>query len=160
MRTHGNSAIVKLTDVGMGVSQVLPTLVQAFYSPPGSVVWMEQPEIHLHPLAQANLADAFISAVQSYENGLPRGTQLIVETHSEHFLTRLQRRVAERIIDADDVAVYFVRHGAERAEMDPLRLNVLGEIENWPENFFGDEMGDIAARTLAAIEHQAEKGRA
>jgi len=160
VRTHKDSAVVRLTDVGMGVSQVLPTLVQAFYSPPGSVVWMEQPEIHLHPMAQANLADAFISAVQSYENGVPRGTQLIVETHSEHFLTRLQRRVAERTLKADDVAVYFVRHGDEQAEMDPLRLNMFGEIENWPENFFGDEMGDIAARTLAAIEHQAGEGSA
>ncbi|MCX8086371.1 MAG: DUF3696 domain-containing protein [Rhodocyclaceae bacterium] len=160
VRTHKNSAVVKLTDVGMGVSQVLPTLVQAFYSPPGSVVWMEQPEIHLHPMAQANLADAFISAVQSYENGIPRGTQLIVETHSEHFLTRLQRRVAEGVIGADDVAVYFVRHGDEQAEMEPLRLNMFGEIENWPENFFGDEMGDITARTLAAIERQTKESGA
>ena len=160
VRTHKSSAVVKLADVGMGVSQVLPTLVQAFYSPPGSVVWMEQPEIHLHPMAQANLADAFISAVQSYENGVPRGTQLIVETHSEHFLTRLQRRVAEGVIEAEDVAVYFVRHGAEQAEMEPLRLNMFGEIENWPENFFGDEMGDIAARTLAAIKRRAAEDRA
>ena len=96
---------------------------------------MEQLEIQLHPMAQANLADAFISAVQSYENGVPRETQLIVETHSEHFLTRLQRRVAERVIEADDVAVYFVRHGAEQAKMEPLRLNMFGEIENWPESF-------------------------
>lgn len=157
LRTHANSAEVKLTDVGVGVSQVLPALVQAFYSPPGSVVWMEQPEIHLHPLAQANLADAFISAVQSYENGEPRHTQLIVETHSEHFLTRLQRRVAEGHITADEVAVYFVKHGADCAELEELRLNMFGEIENWPENFFGDEMGDIAARTLAALQHQAAR---
>ena len=113
VRTHAKSPVVKLTDVGVGVSQVLPALVQAFYSPPNLVVWMEQPEIHLHPSAQANLADAFISAVQSNENGSPRGTQLIIETHSEHFLTRLQRRVAERRIEATDVAVYFVkREGA------------------------------------------------
>jgi predicted ATPase len=72
VRTHAGSPVVKLTDVGVGVSQVLPALVQAFHAPPHSVVWMEQPEIHLHPLAQANLADAFISAVQSYENGAAR----------------------------------------------------------------------------------------
>ena len=150
VRTHPGTAEVKLTDVGFGVSQVLPALVQAFYAPPGSIVWMEQPEIHLHPLAQANLADAFISAVQAGEGGQPRRTQLIVESHSEHFLARLQRRVAEQVIRAEDVAIYYVkRHGAA-AELEPLQVDMFGEITNWPEDFFGDEMGDIAARTRAA----------
>jgi predicted ATPase len=152
--THPASHEVKLTDVGFGVSQVLPALVQAFYAPVGSVVWMEQPEIHLHPMAQSNLADVFISAIQAYEGGAPRDTQLIVETHSEHLLTRLQRRVAEGVIRADDVAIYFVNRTGEAAEMEALRLDKFGEIENWPENFFGDEMSDIAARTLAALRGQ------
>ncbi|MEF8752438.1 MAG: DUF3696 domain-containing protein [Accumulibacter sp.] len=160
VRTHAESPVVKLTDVGVGVSQVLPALVQAFHSPSNSVVWMEQPEIHLHPSAQANLADAFISAVQSNESGSARGTQLIIETHSEHFLTRLQRRVAERRIAPTDVAVYFVRREGANAELEALRLNLFGEIENWPVNFFGDEMGDIAARTLEAISRQAAGERA
>lgn len=155
VKTHPKSPEVRLTDVGFGVSQVLPALVQAFYAPPGSTVWMEQPEIHLHPMAQSNLADVFISAVKSYENGTPRNMQLIVETHSEHFLTRLQRRVAEQAIDADEVAIYFVNRKGPAADMEALRLNMFGEIENWPDNFFGDEMGDIAARTMAALKRQA-----
>jgi predicted ATPase len=154
VKTHPGAPEVKLTDVGFGVSQVLPALVQAFYAPSGSTVWMEQPEIHLHPMAQSNLADVFISAVQSYEGGAPRNTQLIVETHSEHFLSRLQRRVAERTLPADDVAIYFVNREGEAADMETLRLNMFGEIENWPVDFFGDEMGDIAARTLAAAQHR------
>lgn len=156
VRTRRGSPEVKLTDVGFGVSQVLPALVQAFYCPPGSTVWMEQPEIHLHPMAQANLADAMISAVQAYENGAPRGTQLIIETHSEHFLTRLQRRVAERRIHAGDIAVYFVSNGRQGAELEELKLDEQGEISNWPENFFGDEMEDIVQRTLAAMQYSAE----
>lgn len=155
VRTHSNAHQVKLTDVGFGVSQVLPALVQAFYAPPGSTVWMEQPEIHLHPMAQSNLADVFISAVKSYENNAARNTQLIIETHSEHFLTRLQRRVAENEISADDVAIYFVRRGSGAAEMATLELDMFGEILNWPPNFFGDEMGDIARRSLAAIKRQS-----
>src|SRR5690606_40847094 len=103
-------------------------------------------------------ADAFISAVQAYEDGVPRQMQLIVETHSEHFLTRLQRRVAEGKIQADDVAVYFVKPGRQGAELEALRMNMFGEIENWPDNFFGDEMGDIAARTLAALDRQSRGG--
>ena len=133
------------------LSQVLPALIQAFYAPMNSTVWMEQPEIHLHPQVQAELADVFISAIKANENSRPRNVQLIVESHSEHFLNRLQRRVAEGEITPDDVAVYFCRRSDTGAEMEPLRLNMFGEIENWPENFFGDEMADIAGRTLAAI---------
>jgi predicted ATPase len=152
VRTHSKASQVKLTDVGFGVSQVLPALVQAFYAAPGSTIWMEQPEIHLHPMAQSNLADAFISAIQAYENGTPRQTQLIIETHSEHFLTRLQRRVAEGVVQPSEIAIYFVRNSHGDAELETLKVDPTGEILNWPENFFGDEMADIAARALAALD--------
>lgn len=156
VKTHSNAPEVKITDVGFGVSQVLPALVQAFYCPPHSTVWMEQPEIHLHPQVQAELADVFISATQARENGKARHVQLIVESHSEHFLNRLQRRVAEGVVKPDDVAVYFCRRAGSATELEPLRLNIFGEIENWPENFFGDEMADIAGRTLAAMQRKRE----
>ncbi|HGY1008879.1 TPA: DUF3696 domain-containing protein [Aeromonas salmonicida] len=151
VKTHVSASEVKITDVGFGVSQVLPALVQAFYCPPNSTIWMEQPEIHLHPQVQAELADVFISATQARENGKERHVQLIVESHSEHFLNRLQLRVAEGVVAPEDVAVYFCRRAGATTELEPLRLNMFGEIENWPENFFGDEMADIAGRTLAAI---------
>lgn len=151
VRTHAQAPLVKITDVGFGVSQVLPALVQAFYCPTHSTVWMEQPEIHLHPQVQAELADVFISATQARENGKERHVQLIVESHSEHFLNRLQRRVAEGAVKPEDVAVYFCHRAGSATELEPLRLNMFGEIENWPENFFGDEMADIAGRTLAAM---------
>ncbi|MEY2891320.1 MAG: hypothetical protein RJA98_1228 [Pseudomonadota bacterium] len=156
LKTHAKAPEVKITDVGFGISQVLPALVQAFYCPPHSTVWMEQPEIHLHPQVQAELADVFISATQAREGGRPRGVQLIVESHSEHFLNRLQRRVAEGVIQPDDVAVYFCRRAGSATELEPLKLNIFGEIENWPENFFGDEMADIAGRTLAAMQRKRE----
>lgn len=150
VKTHAKSCEVKITDVGFGVSQILPALVQAFYCPPNSTVWMEQPEIHLHPQVQAELADVFISATQAKEDGKSRNAQLIIESHSEHFLNRLQRRVAEGVVSPRDVAVYFCRRAGNAAELDPLRINEYGEIENWPDNFFGDEMADISARALAA----------
>ncbi|WP_217652040.1 AAA family ATPase [Aeromonas salmonicida] len=156
VKTHATASEVKITDVGFGVSQVLPALVQAFYCPPNSTIWMEQPEIHLHPQVQAELADVFISATQARENGKERHVQLIVESHSEHFLNRLQRRIAEGAVAPEDVAVYFCRRAGSATELEPLRLNMFGEIENWPENFFGDEMADIAGRTLAAIQRKKE----
>ena len=156
VKTHASASEVKITDVGFGVSQVLPALVQAFYCPPNSTIWMEQPEIHLHPQVQAELADVFISATQARENGNGRHVQLIVESHSEHFLNRLQRRIAEGSVAPEDVAVYFCRRAGSATELEPLRLNMFGEIENWPENFFGDEMADIAGRTLAAMQRKKE----
>ena len=158
VKTHASSPKVKITDVGFGVSQILPALVQAFYCPPHSTVWMEQPEIHLHPQVQAELADVFISATQARENGIARNVQLIVESHSEHFLNRLQRRVAEGEVKPEDVAVYFCRRAGAATELEPLRLNMFGEIENWPDHFFGDEMADIAGRTIAAMQCKRNLG--
>ncbi|NLR74274.1 DUF3696 domain-containing protein [Leeia aquatica] len=156
VKTHATASEVKITDVGFGVSQVLPALVQAFYCPPNTTIWMEQPEIHLHPQVQAELADVFISATQVSENAKARNVQLIVESHSEHFLNRLQRRIAEGAIAPENVAVYFCRRAGAAAELEPLRLNMFGEIENWPENFFGDEMADISGRALAAMQRKKE----
>ena len=151
LKTHADAPEVKLTDVGFGVSQVMPALVEAFYAPKNSTVWMEQPEIHLHPQVQAHLADAFICAVQAWEGGQPRNVQLIVESHSEHFLNRLQRRVAEGVIAPKDIAIYFAKRSGKSAELEPLELDLYGNILNWPDNFFGDEMEDAVARTTAAM---------
>lgn len=154
VKTTQKGTEVKITDVGVGVSQVLPALVQAFYCPPNSTVWMEQPEIHLHPQVQAELADVFITAVQVRENGAPRNVQLVIESHSEHFLNRLQRRIADETIEAEDVAIYFASRKVDETVLEPLRLNQYGDIENWPENFFGDDMADLTARTVAAAERR------
>ncbi|RBP41343.1 AAA ATPase-like protein [Roseimicrobium gellanilyticum] len=152
IKTGPQSPEVKITDVGFGVSQVLPALVLPFYCPANSVVWLEQPEIHLHPQVQAELADVFICAVKARENNRDRNVQLIVESHSEHFLNRLQRRIAEGTLESQDVAIYFCNRTESATEMEPLRLNQFGDIENWPQNFFGDQMADLTARTVAAVE--------
>jgi predicted ATPase len=157
VKTHAKAPEVKITDVGFGVSQVLPVLVQAFYCPPNSTVWMEQPEIHLHPQVQAELADVFVSATRSSENGKARNVQLIVESHSEHFLNRLQRRIAEGEITPKDVAIYFCKRVGSATVLEPLEVNMYGDIENWPENFFGNEMADLTARTVAAMNRQQQE---
>jgi predicted ATPase len=156
VKTRGGLTEVALPDVGFGVSQVLPALVQAFYCQPGSIVWMEQPEIHLHPQVQAELADVFISAVRAYERGQPREVQLIIETHSEHFLNRLQRRIAEGHIFHNEVSIYFAKAESTGAALEKLEVNEYGDITNWPDNFFGDDMGDIVARTEAAAARRTQ----
>jgi predicted ATPase len=149
VKTHAGMPDVKLTDVGFGVSQVLPVVVECFYVPPRSVVILEQPEIHLHPRVQAELADLFIDAIRARENGEPRGCQFIIESHSEHFLRRLQRRIAEGAVSADDTALYFVHTQHGRARLEKLDIDTFGNIRNWPPEFFGDEIADLVARTRA-----------
>lgn len=145
---------VNLTDVGFGVSQVLPVVVECFYVPAHSTVILEQPEIHLHPSVQAALADLFIEAIHAREDGKDRNLQLIIESHSEHFLRRLQRRIAEERLGHDQVALYACSPGEQGARLEPLEVDAYGNIRNWPEGFFGDEMGDLVAMTEAAMSRQ------
>jgi len=157
VRAKGSIDMVDLPDVGFGISQVLPVLVQLFYAPSNSIIIMEQPEIHLHPKAQALLADVMIDAIKARENGKDRKIQLIVETHSEHFLRRLQRRIAEDVISSDQVAPYFANTAVNPTSLDVLQIDMFGNITNWPKDFFGDEMGDIAAQSIAAVKKRAKE---
>jgi len=158
VRTNPGMPEVKLTDVGFGVSQVLPVIVECFYVPPRSIVIFEQPEIHLHPRVQADLADLFIDAIRAREGSAERDCQFVVETHSEHFLRRLQRRIAEEALGAADTALYFVHIDRESARLEELTVDEYGNILNWPDGFFGDEMGDLVARTEAQA-RRAEQAR-
>ena len=154
IRTKGSIDWVDLPDVGFGISQVLPVLVQCFYAPPGSIILMEQPEIHLHPNAQSALADVMIDVINSKENGKDRNIQLVIETHSEHFLRRLQRRIAEDMVPESKVSAYFANISKTPATLDPLEINLFGNISNWPENFFGSEMEDITSHAKAVMKKQ------
>ena len=151
VKTTRSSTPTALTDVGFGVSQVLPALVLLYYVPEGSTVLMEQPEIHLHPAVQAGLADVMLNVAEA------RDLQIVVESHSEHLMRRLQRRVAEEEASSEDVKLYFVSTDRGRARANDLALNEWGEIENWPDNFFGDELGEIAAIAEASFRRRVEE---
>ena len=151
VKTSSSSVSTALTDVGFGVSQVLPALVLLYYVPEGSTVLMEKPEIHLHPAVQSGLADLMLNVASS------RNVQILVESHSEHFMRRLQRRVAEEQALSEDVKLYFVSTDRGVAQASDLALKEWGEIENWPENFFGDEMGEIASITKASLRRRLEQ---
>lgn len=151
VRTSTSSVPTSLIDVGFGVSQVLPALVLLYYVPEGSTVLLEQPEIHLHPAVQSGLADVMLNVAKA------RHVQIIVESHSEHLMRRLQRRVAEGKAAAEEVKLYFIDSKRGVASAADLVLNEWGEIENWPDHFFGDEMGEIAATTRASLQRQLEQ---
>ena len=145
VRKYKNGPEVRLTDVGFGVSQVLPVLVLCYYVPEGSILILEQPEAHLHPKVQSELADLLIEVVKN------RQLQIILESHSEHLILRLMRRIAEEQISADDTAFYFCEMNEGVSEIERLNVDDYGNITNWPQNFFGDQMGDLAAKTKAEM---------
>ena len=148
VRKTPKSTRVLITDVGFGVSQLLPVLVLCYYVPQGATIFLEQPELHLHPSVQAGLADVFIDVAKN------RNVQIILESHSEHLLRRLQRRIAEEKISPDDAALYFCDMKDGTSKLRTLELDLFGNITNWPKNFFGDEFGEIAAMTRAAMERK------
>lgn len=144
-RSPGSSEVL-ITDVGFGVSQVLPVLVLCYYAPEGSTILFEQPEIHLHPSVQRGLADVFIDAIKV------RNVQIIVESHSEDFLRRLQRRVAEaEEIEEKNAAIYFCDIENGEGKLTPLELDTFGNFLHYPKDFFGDPMGDIVAMQSAVM---------
>jgi len=143
--TRPGASEVLLTDVGFGVSQVLPVITLLQYVPEGSTVILEQPEIHLHPLAQAGLADVIINAATH------RHVQVIVESHSEHLLLRLQRRIAEGVIPSSDVKLYFCDAPSGVSKLTPLKVDLFGRVENWPEKFMGDAFGEASQAELARL---------
>ncbi len=125
------STVVTHRDVGIGISQVLPVLVMAFGSQ-GKLLAMEQPEIHLHPALQAELADVFIEAALG-----PRQNSFILETHSEHMILRLMRRIREGKVKSDDICVVFVEPLARGSRFLELRIDEEGDfIDEWPGGFF------------------------
>ena len=129
---------VDLTSVGVGVSQVLPVLAVCLLAEPGDIVMLEQPELHLHPALQMLLADFLLACVES-------GRQIIVETHSEHLVNRLRRRVAEDDINDTGklVRVVFAERDAEgHTTFRPSDINPLGGLsQDWPDGFL-----DLGAR--------------
>ena len=145
---HRDGVACNLRDVGIGVSQVLPVLVVAYFAPPGSTIVLEEPEIHLHPLAQSVLAELFVTISQQ------RKVQFIVETHSEHLFRRMQTLMARQEVKPDDAAMYFVDRDGKAAKLRALELDAYGRVKNWPEGFFGDALGETREQARLMFERQ------
>jgi predicted ATPase len=143
---------INLRDVGIGVSQVLPVIVLSFFVPKGSIILLEEPEIHLHPLAQAELAEMIASVA------LERELQFLVETHSEHLFRRLQTIISRETIKPDDCALYFVEHNRKESNLLDLDADAYGRIQNWPKYFFGNAIEETRLQMEYAIKRRAKNG--
>ncbi|WJY32806.1 DUF3696 domain-containing protein [Streptomyces sp. P9-2B-1] len=135
---------VNLAHCGIGLSQLLPMLVQGAITPTGGTLISQQPEIHLNPAQQCKVADFLIETAT-------QGKRVIVETHSEHVLLRIRRRIAEGKIDSGDVAVYFFNKEDGRTVAEPIPMGALAEVapSTWPAGFFEEQLEDSFALALA-----------
>ncbi len=143
----GSGKDVDLTSVGVGVSQVLPVLLLCLLAREGSVVLLEQPELHLHPEMQLRLADFLLACARS-------GRQIIVETHSEHLVNRLRLHVAQDETNAtrDVVQLLFAEQENGVTSYSASQINPLGGLsEDWPRGFLdvgADEAGQLMRQTV------------
>ena len=143
-----------LSDVGFGVSQILPVITMLMFVPEGSIVLLEQPELHLHPNAQAALADLLLDVAEK------RNLQLIVESHSEHIVRRLQRRIAEAssaFAKPENIKMYYCQPAEGGSTIDQVDVDRFGQISNWPEKFMGDISGDLHTMLKAALERRSQE---
>ena len=129
---------VSLQDVGFGISQVLPIIVQSMLSR-NSTLLIEQPEIHIHPRLQAELGSLLAECIKP-----PFENQFIIETHSEHLMLRLQKLIRKGELKPEDISVIYVDRGTEGSKCLHLRLDEEGDfIDEWPDGFFEEDFNEI-----------------
>ncbi|MGB5218870.1 MAG: DUF3696 domain-containing protein [Smithella sp.] len=143
-------------DVGFGIGQLLPILVQGVLSE-NKILFIEQPEIHVHPRLQAELGSFFSEMAGRHENPdvfEEWGNQFIIETHSEHLILRLLRLIrdttngelkeGEKPLRPEDVAVIYAKPTEHGTELIELRISEDGDfIDKWPEGFFTERAKEL-----------------
>jgi hypothetical protein len=154
LRDFQKGILVAPGDVGVGISQMVPVVVAALRKRQG-VLAIEQPELHIHPAIQVAMGDLFIRAIQADPDGLPVADKtLLIETHSEHILLRLLRRIRERTekelppgvagLAAENLSIIYVEGNGQGVRFRPLRVDAEGEFrDQWPNGFFEERAGEL-----------------
>ncbi|MBD5279007.1 MAG: AAA family ATPase [Bacteroides sp.] len=131
---------VDLMHMGFGLSQILPIITQGCILRPTSLLIVEDPDVHMHPSIQASMADFFIFLC------LERKVSILIETHSDHFVTRLRRRIAEKIITPDKVHLIFVEKEYGESDYQTISLSPQGRLEgSMPAGFMDSMDNDFRA---------------
>lgn len=154
-----NEVDVDACDVGVGISQVLPVITEVLNSRGGRLLTIEQPELHIHPKLQVELADLFISQIKSTDDdgeitGRNPDCCFLIETHSEHIMLRLMKRMRQTAegesegecleLTDEQLAVHYVQSTDDGTELVHLELNDAGEfLVPWPEGFFDERAKEL-----------------
>ena len=153
LRDFNKGILVAPGDVGVGITQMVPVVVGALHRQ-GGVLAIEQPELHVHPAIQVGMGDLFIRAARRDPDRLVSGKALLIETHSEHIMLRLLRRIRETTdhelppgvtgLTADDLSVIYVEGDDDGVRFRPLRVDEEGEFrDRWPNGFFGERAEEL-----------------
>ena len=127
-----------LSDVGFGLSQSLPFLVQAL-TDENRIISIEQPEVHIHPRLQADLGDLVAATIEK-----PYGHQFLIETHSEHLVLRMQKLIRDGKLRPEQVSVIYVSRGPKGSTAERLMLDKNGDfIDDWPKGFFTERLREL-----------------
>jgi predicted ATPase len=138
---------VNIADVGFGVSQTLPVLVALLAANRDQIVFVEQPELHLHPRAQVALADIIIQSAE-------QGVRLVIETHSSLLILALQAAIAAGRIAPDRVSLnWFTRDAAGQTHVTEAQVHEDGSYGDWPEDFGSIEL-DLQDRYMTLVERR------
>lgn len=137
---NGNELEVNIVDVGQGMNQALPLVVRAYAAQEDSIVVLEQPELHLHPAAHADLAELFAWSAKENDQSF------IIETHSENMLLRLRKLVVENDFGftKDDIIIYWIA-AAEHSgqQLNPITIDEEGDLSDFPEGVFNENLKEI-----------------
>ncbi len=147
---RGARDLINIADVGFGVSQALPVLVALHAANPGHLLYLEEPEIHLHPRAQSAMAQALADAAN-------RGVRVVAETHSSLLLLGIQTLVAEGKLSPEIVKLHWFQRGKDGAtEVKSADLDEAGAFGEWPEDFADVVLG-AESRYLDAAEQRLQE---
>lgn len=147
----GTDRLHDLTNVGVGVSQVLPIIVSSILAPIGSTLIFEQPELHLHPRVQSRLADFFLALSLN-------GRKVLIETHSEYLVDRIRLRIAQSPQEdlLKKISILFSSKPHASTQLEKVQINKYGAIRNWPEDFFDQSQSDVS-RIIKASSQKKKK---
>jgi predicted ATPase len=143
--------MVSIADVGLGVSQTLPVVVALREAKPGQLVYLEQPEIHLHPRAQTAMAKVLADAAR-------RGVHVVAETHSALLILGIQTLVAEGNLAPELVKLHWFERKEGMTKIRSADLDATGSFGDWPEDFADVEL-EAQSRYLDAVEARAAQGK-
>ena len=155
LRDTDSGRWANFADVGFGIGQAFPVLVEGLRTPPGGLFIVQEPEIHLHPDAQLRMADFLVSLARA-------GKRVIAETHSEYLLLRIRRSIIGPVkargtrprLAPHEVSIIHVEKRSDgTSHAQPLEIDELGQIKKWPRGF----MEEATEERMAIMKEMAKR---
>lgn len=143
VKVHEDDELANLSDVGFGISQTMPIIIADVELGKGSTLYVSQPEVHLHPRAQAKFGDYLVKQMQ-------KGKRYVIESHSEYLMNRLRLSVVRGDIQEEDIKVYYMSQGEGKTTIHTVKFKKNGQIEGAPRDFFDTYMIDVMDIAMSA----------